>query len=310
MMNNYTDYLCHHGIKGQKWGIRRFQNPDGSLTDEGRRRYLDWDGKITEEGMSELSENYNKNHKAEIAVIGTHVNKFNNAKDNLDNAVTKYAKNFGDDSELGKKQREYTNEWLDNNSGFDAAWFDRKNGWTDSRREQVEQGINLLAGEILDGPMVDMLSSGGKELGDAASAFDKEQAGLGKSLTDYANKAVLDTYGNLCVKDISKSVSSYEAKELLANVVSDLKVGDSYSGSYLAFLANSQINSSANYLMFRLGVYDSGDAAWEKAMEMATDYFKSRYPRMYEEYEWERDMGSAWSDEFDPTNDDLDFWRD
>ena len=31
--------LEHHGIKGQKWGIRRFQNEDGSLTDEGKRRY-------------------------------------------------------------------------------------------------------------------------------------------------------------------------------------------------------------------------------------------------------------------------------
>ena len=36
------DYLAHHGIKGQKWGIRRYQNPDGSLTEEGmyRRRML------------------------------------------------------------------------------------------------------------------------------------------------------------------------------------------------------------------------------------------------------------------------------
>lgn len=32
-------YLVHHGIKGQKWGIRRFQNPDGTLTAAGRRRY-------------------------------------------------------------------------------------------------------------------------------------------------------------------------------------------------------------------------------------------------------------------------------
>lgn len=32
-------YLAHHGIKGQKWGVRRYQNPDGTLTDEGRRRY-------------------------------------------------------------------------------------------------------------------------------------------------------------------------------------------------------------------------------------------------------------------------------
>lgn len=37
---SYSVYwLAHHGIKGQKWGIRRFQNEDGSLTEEGRKRY-------------------------------------------------------------------------------------------------------------------------------------------------------------------------------------------------------------------------------------------------------------------------------
>lgn len=33
--------LQHHGIKGQKWGVRRFQNKDGSLTNDGKRRYSD-----------------------------------------------------------------------------------------------------------------------------------------------------------------------------------------------------------------------------------------------------------------------------
>lgn len=32
-------YLEHHGILGQKWGVRRYQNSDGSLTDAGKRRY-------------------------------------------------------------------------------------------------------------------------------------------------------------------------------------------------------------------------------------------------------------------------------
>lgn len=37
--------LTHWGIKGQKWGIRRYQNEDGTLTEEGKKRYrVDGDG--------------------------------------------------------------------------------------------------------------------------------------------------------------------------------------------------------------------------------------------------------------------------
>ena len=36
--DDYSLSLKHHGIKGQKWGVRRFQNPDGSYTDAGRKR--------------------------------------------------------------------------------------------------------------------------------------------------------------------------------------------------------------------------------------------------------------------------------
>lgn len=35
-----SEYLAHHGIKGQRWGVRRYQNADGTLTSAGRARYL------------------------------------------------------------------------------------------------------------------------------------------------------------------------------------------------------------------------------------------------------------------------------
>ena len=42
MARTFTDWegtcLMHHGIKGQKWGVRRFQNPDGTLTELGKKR--------------------------------------------------------------------------------------------------------------------------------------------------------------------------------------------------------------------------------------------------------------------------------
>lgn len=38
-------YLAHHGVKGQRWGVKRFQNPDGSLTEKGKRRMKTLQGK-------------------------------------------------------------------------------------------------------------------------------------------------------------------------------------------------------------------------------------------------------------------------
>lgn len=38
-----SEWLAHHGILGQKWGVRRYQNPDGTLTEEGKARYNEAD---------------------------------------------------------------------------------------------------------------------------------------------------------------------------------------------------------------------------------------------------------------------------
>lgn len=42
-MNDFKKYseLYHHGIKGQKWGVRRFQNEDGTLTPLGKQKLHD-----------------------------------------------------------------------------------------------------------------------------------------------------------------------------------------------------------------------------------------------------------------------------
>ena len=45
-----VNYISHHGILGMHWGIRRFQNKDGSLTPEGKKRYYSDNGQLTQEG--------------------------------------------------------------------------------------------------------------------------------------------------------------------------------------------------------------------------------------------------------------------
>ena len=47
---HYDSVIEHHGIKGQKWGVRRYQNPDGTLTPLGRKKLGRLERRVTKLG--------------------------------------------------------------------------------------------------------------------------------------------------------------------------------------------------------------------------------------------------------------------
>ena len=69
----YSNELYHYGVKGQKWGIRRYQNPNGTLTEEGKIRYgVDpKTGKLSDEGKKLLKQDIDDQRKRKVNIFGS-----------------------------------------------------------------------------------------------------------------------------------------------------------------------------------------------------------------------------------------------
>lgn len=60
-------YLVHHGIKGQRWGIHRYQNYDGSLTQEGKKRYYpEYTDRVFVSGTSKMQDLESEYYRKEL----------------------------------------------------------------------------------------------------------------------------------------------------------------------------------------------------------------------------------------------------
>ena len=101
-----ADELYHHGIKGMKWGIRRFQRKDGSLTSAGKKRYLD------DPSVKSSKAKMDAARKKQRAANADYTNASNKAsfvptKSNMQEANKAYARKIKADSEYRRSKFDY-----------------------------------------------------------------------------------------------------------------------------------------------------------------------------------------------------------
>lgn len=104
-MNDHI-YLAHHGIKGQKWGVRRFRNKDGTLTAEGKKHYG------TSHPMTK--------NQAKMAILKSKVLLRRKATRNVDKAVDTAVRS---DKEAQRLKAESEKARSQSDMAFDAARY-------------------------------------------------------------------------------------------------------------------------------------------------------------------------------------------
>ena len=113
-----SDFLVHHGIKGQKWGIRRFQNEDGTLTEAGKKHRATLIKRLTKADALDNSDL----EIGKVLADDKALKLFNQSSESYSD-LQKYAKEYSD---MHTKMNRYANDKATKELGGTSMYFYNK----------------------------------------------------------------------------------------------------------------------------------------------------------------------------------------
>ena len=228
-----TDELYHWGIKGQKWGVRRFENPDGTLTEEGKARYHSKDSqkklaKAVKKTVDSLNPLYDSRAKKVVnsPQVKDALAKVKDLKDAVNKAYDEYNQMEYDwyNRKNPKMYDKYTRKYAEKSS----------KEYGDGTKDDIETRLWLIRNDDLDqGESYRMyLNDNPKEKAKYDTAYKKWNDAVQKqkaAVESYASEWLGD-YGNEQIKSRQNKWNnySYTVSDALADVMS-LKLTDFYN---------------------------------------------------------------------------------
>ena len=159
--------LYHYGIKGMKWGIRRFQNKDGSLTNAGLKRYstaassaASAVGKVIAKGGKKVAEKISEKHAQR------------KEEKRIENLMSKPIRKLTEEERIERMDRKMKEKEL---LALEKNVSDLKSGAMSKGRKFIEDMVTKVAiPSVLDAGQKQLTSFLNKKLGDALGLGDKD----------------------------------------------------------------------------------------------------------------------------------------